>query len=159
MKYELKLGIWNSIFCVPTAVADDCLKLARGNDLKVLLYLLRNAGAAFDSKDIAEYLSITDEQVEESVSFWTQRGIICIDENGELVPSVSKTDPAVKRMANNAPSNNMLDTVRKIELDRAPDFTPKEIASTVRGNKKPIIFSSTVKRFTEDLLNTTNNEP
>lgn len=136
MKYEINLGIWNSIFCVPTAVADDCLKLARGNDLKVLLYLLRNAGAAFDAKYIAEYLSITDEQVEESVSFWTQRGIIRINEKGELVPSASKTDPAVKQAVNNAPSDNLLDTVRKIELDRTPDFTPKEIASTVRGSKK-----------------------
>ena len=136
MKYEVNLGIWNSIFCVPTAVADDCLKLARGNDLKVLLYLLRNAGAAFDVKDIAEYLSITDELVEESISFWTQRGIICVNEKGELVPSELKANSVVKRAANNAPSDSLLDTVRKIELDRTPDFTPKEIASTVRGSKK-----------------------
>ena len=136
MKYEVNLGIWNSIFCVPTAVADDCLKLARGNDLKVLLYLLRNAGTAFDAKDIAEYLSITDEQVEESINFWTQRRIICINENGELVPSEVKTDSTTKRAVNNASSDNMLDAVRKIELDRTPDFTPKEIASTVRGSKK-----------------------
>lgn len=136
MKYEVNLGIWNGIFCVPNAVADDCLKLARGNDLKVLLYLLRNAGIAFDAKEVAEQLSITDEQVEESISFWKQRGIIDINENGELVPSEVKTASAVKQAAGKPSSDIVLDPVRKIELDRTPDFTPKEIASTVRGNKQ-----------------------
>ncbi|MCH5199425.1 MAG: DnaD domain protein [Oscillospiraceae bacterium] len=136
MKYEINLGIWNGIFCVPNAVADDCLKLARGNDLKVLLYLLRNAGAEFDVKEIAEYLSITEEQVEESASFWKQRGIIDFNESGELVPSKAKMSSNVKKTTNKASSDSVLDSVRKIELDRTPDFTPKEIASTVRGNEK-----------------------
>lgn len=136
MKYEINLGIWNGIFCVPNAVADDCLKLARGNDLKVLLYLLRNAGAEFDVKEIAEYLSITEEQVEESASFWKQRGIIDFNESGELVPSKAKMSSNVKKTTNKASFDSVLDSVRKIELDRTPDFTPKEIASTVRGNEK-----------------------
>lgn len=136
MKYELNLGIWNGIFCVPNTVADDCLKLARGNDLKVLLYLLRNAGAAFEEKEIAEYLSISEEQVEESVSFWKQRGIIDFRESGDLAPSEVKSSSAAKHTASNASSVNSLDPVRKIELDRTPDFTPKEIASTVRSSEK-----------------------
>lgn len=137
MKYELNLGIWNGIFCVPNVVADDCLKLARGNDLKVLLYLLRNAGAEFDEKEMSEYLSINNEQIEESIIFWKQRGIIDVNESGELVPSEAKMASNAKRVSTNkASSDNMLDTVRKIELDRTPDFTPKEIASAVRGNEK-----------------------
>lgn len=136
MKYELNLGIWNGVFCVPNSVADDCLKLARGNDLKVLLYLLRNAGAAFDEKEIAEYLSISEEQVEESVTFWKQRGIIDVSESGELVPSEIKVSSAVNHSSDNTSSVNTLDTVRKIELDRTPDFSPKEIATTVRGSER-----------------------
>lgn len=136
MKYEINLGIWNGIFCVPNTVADDCLKLARGNDLKVLLYLLRNSGTAFDTKNIAEFLSITDEQVEESIDFWKQRRVIDIDKNGELTPSAVKTSSNIKQSANKASSGNTLDTAKKIELDRTPDFTPKEIAATVRDNEK-----------------------
>lgn len=140
MKYEINLGIWNGIFCVPNAVADDCLKLARGNDLKVLLYLLRNAGGVYDAKEIAEYLSITDEQVEESISFWKQRRIINIGENDkeniELTPHEEKTLTNVKKAPNSITPVNTLDPIRKIELDRTPDFAPKEIAATVRGNEK-----------------------
>ena len=136
MKYEINLGIWNGVFCVPNVVADDCLKLARGNDLKVLLYLLRNAGLPFDEKEIAEYLSITGEQVEESVSFWKQRGIIEINENGSLIPHDVMTSSGAKQMTNSTARSNSLDSVRKIELDRTPDFTPKEIATTVRGSEK-----------------------
>ena len=136
MKYKVNLGIWNGIFCVPNTVVDDCLRLARGNDLKVLLYLLRNSGVSFDEKEIAEYLSITDEQVEESVDFWKQRGIIDFNESGEIVPSENKKNVFAERAASNAVSANTLDPVRKIELDRTPDFTPKEIATTVRGNER-----------------------
>ena len=132
MKYELNLGIWNGVFCVPNAVADDCLKLARGNDLKVLLFLLRNAGAAFDEREIAEYLSVSEDQVEESVIFWKQRGIIDFIGNGELIPS----EIAAKQTPNNTSSISTPDTVRKIELDRTPDFTPKEIATAVRGSER-----------------------
>lgn len=140
MKYEMNLGIWNGIFCVPNAVADDCLKLARGNDLKVLLYLLRNAGGAFDIKEIAEFLSISDEQVEESVSFWQQRRIIDFTENTkenvDLIPHEEKTHSNAKNLSNNISSANAPKSARTIELDRTPDFAPKEIASTVRGNEK-----------------------
>ena len=136
MKYKLNLGIWNGVFCVPNVVADDCLKLARGNDLKVLLYLLRNAGNAFDEQEIAEHLSISEEQVEESISFWKQRRILCVSENGELIPSEEKTPAVIKQTESNTLSANALDPVRKIELDRTPDFTPKEIAYTIRGSEK-----------------------
>lgn len=135
MKYKINLGIWNGIFCVPNAVADDCLKLARGNDLKVLLYLLRNSGISFDENEIAEYLSITNEQVEESIGFWKQRGIIDLNESGEIIPSGNKTPVFAERKENNVVSANTLDPIRKIEIDRTPDFTPKEIATTVRGNE------------------------
>ena len=134
MKYEINLGIWNGIFCVPNVVADECLKLARGNDLKVLLYLLRNAGTPFDEKEIAAYLSVADEQVEESISFWKQRGIIDVSESGEIVPSKNIT--AAKQVSDNNISVNTADPVRKIELDRTPDFTPNEIAAAVRGSEK-----------------------
>ena len=136
MKYKINLGIWNGIFCVPNAVADNCLKLARGNDLKVLLYLLRNAGTLFDEKEIAEYLSISDEQVEESIDFWKQRGIFDLDESGEMTPTENKTPMFAERTVNNIASVNSLDPIRKIELDRTPDFTPKEIATTVRGSER-----------------------
>lgn len=136
MKYELNLGIWNGIFCVPNSVADDCLRLARGNDLKVLLYLLRNAGAEFDETEIADYISVSEEQVEESINFWKQRGIIDVSEKGELVPTETKTPCSAKQLTDNASSVNALDPVKKIELDRTPEFTPKEIASTVRGSEQ-----------------------
>lgn len=136
MKYEINLGIWNGIFCVPNAVVDECLRLSRGNDIKVLLYLLRNAGLPFDEKEIAEYLSITDEQVEESMNFWKQRGIIDIKENGTFIPHNAMISSGEKQAAINSAPVNSLDPVKKIELDRTPDFTPKEIANTVRGSER-----------------------
>lgn len=136
MKYEINLGVWNGIFCVPNAVADDCLKLARGNDLKVLLYLLRNAGTSYDENEIAECLSVTGEQVEESINFWKQRGIIDVNENGTMIPHDTVTPSGAKHTPSNTTQVNLIDPVRKIELDRTPDFTPKEIATTVRGSQE-----------------------
>ena len=47
MKFSINLGMWNSVFAVPTQVVDQHLKLAGGVHLKVLLWLLRHAGDVY----------------------------------------------------------------------------------------------------------------
>ena len=44
MSINIDLGAWNSIFAVPSKVVDEGLKFSDGVKLKVLLFVLRNAG-------------------------------------------------------------------------------------------------------------------
>ena len=44
MSVKINLGAWSSVFAVPSAIVDEGLKFSDGVKLKVLLYVLRNAG-------------------------------------------------------------------------------------------------------------------
>ncbi len=155
MNYRLNLGIWHNVFCVPSVVVDNYIKLANENDLKVLLYLLKNSNVLFSSKNISEQLGLSVEETEESIRFWVEREVISAGETGELVPAnISQNadntvfntyGTALNNDTNNntdaqnqsfAPSRQISESVvRKVNLERTPDFPPVEIAKTVRNNE------------------------
>lgn len=138
MNYKINLGAWNHIFCVPNSVVDKYIKLAGESELKILLYLLRHGGEVFDGEAIASDLSLTSERVEEGIAFWKQRKLFEADETGELVPVRENEVAAVTHVvtASPVPETKPESVVRKVELTRAPDFPPVEIAKTVRGSDK-----------------------
>lgn len=95
MSYHIDLGQWNSIFAVPSAVVDRHLRLASEAQLKVLLYLLRHAGELNDDDSIAKAVGISADELNNAVSFWTERGLIKCD-GEELSPADSvMTEPVV----------------------------------------------------------------
>ena len=86
MSVKINLGEWGSVFAVPTCVADDHLKIASQNQLKVLLFLLRNCNKAYTYNEIADILRIHEEDVKDCVAFWTERGVLS-ENRGELSPA------------------------------------------------------------------------
>ena len=44
ISYTVSMGIWDSVFAVPSDVVDRHMKLAGAAQLKTLLYLLRHGG-------------------------------------------------------------------------------------------------------------------
>ena len=53
MGYALQLGAWSSVFAVPGALVDQYIKAADGDQLKVILWLLRNNGRSYSAEEIA----------------------------------------------------------------------------------------------------------
>lgn len=87
MNYSLNAGEWNSVFAVPSSVVDKYIKLASGNSLKLLLFLLRNGGKLFSDTELRDKLGMRREgELEDAALFWVQRGIIRAD-NGSLTSS------------------------------------------------------------------------
>ncbi len=87
MDYSLNAGAWNSVFAVPAGVVDNYIKLADGNSLKLLLYLLRHGGRRFSENELKDALGFRrDGELEDAALFWVQRGIISA-ENGILSPA------------------------------------------------------------------------
>ena len=86
MSYNFNLGVWGSVFAVPSVVADEHLKIANGNQLKVLLYLLKNNNNDLSDENIAEALNMHPEDVKDSLSFWVDRRVISIS-NNEITPA------------------------------------------------------------------------
>ena len=76
MKFSINLGMWNSVFAVPTQVVDQHLKLAGGVHLKVLLWLLRHAGTEVDIADISKTLGIGTADIKDAMQYWAAAGLI-----------------------------------------------------------------------------------
>lgn len=88
MSYQINLGQWNSVFAVPSALADKHLKLASEAQLKVILYLLRHSGEEINSEHLTKSLAITDEEVRNALAFWCERGLIA-EQGTQYVPAAS----------------------------------------------------------------------
>lgn len=83
MEYSLNAGVWNEVFAVPSGVVDKYIKLASGNALKLLLFLLRHGGKKFDAEILRAELGFEElGELEDAALFWVQRGIISAD-NGK----------------------------------------------------------------------------
>ena len=86
MDYQLNLGAWNSIFAVPSVVVDRHLKLAGALQLKVLLWILRNNGTPFDITHLSAATGASEADVRDALVYWTETGILSLNENGALQP-------------------------------------------------------------------------
>ncbi|MDE6733046.1 MAG: DnaD domain protein, partial [Oscillospiraceae bacterium] len=77
MEYSLNAGEWNKVFAVPSSIVDKYLKLASGNALKLLLYLMRHGGESFTAEILRAELGFEElGELEDAALFWVQRGII-----------------------------------------------------------------------------------
>lgn len=85
-------------FAVPAAVAEHFLKLASGDQLKVLLYVLCHADTALTAEQVAAQCGVRPEAVEEALAFWQSVNILRHDP--DAVPAAALTarqDPAPAR--------------------------------------------------------------
>lgn len=77
-----------TVFTVPADVADKHLKLARGEHIKVLLYIMRNMGKNPADEEIAAACDITAYEVEEALIYWRESGILlAVNEEKRVMPS------------------------------------------------------------------------
>ncbi len=125
MSVKINLGVWNSVFAVPSKVVDEGLKFSDGVKLKVLLYALRNADKELTDKDISEATGVNVTDIPEALDYWIQRGILC-KANGELVPV--RED---KQDRNNS--------------DKETKTTVEEIAKDVNETKKRFVVTKPQK--------------
>lgn len=92
MGYALQLGAWSSVFAVPGALIDHYIKTASGDQLKVILWLLRHNGRSFSAEELADALGLTAQSAEQAVRFWVQNGLLT--EENDILSSTLR--PAVQ---------------------------------------------------------------
>lgn len=100
MKYSLNAGDWNSVFAVPSSVVDKYIKLANGNSLKLLLFLLRHGGEEFTEEKLNEELGFRERgELEDAALFWIQRGIVRYDNGLTTAPESREIKPQTEESA------------------------------------------------------------
>lgn len=110
MSYSLNLGMWGSVFAVPSEIVDKHLRLAGGAQLKVLLWILRHNSDSFTDEDIAQALSMQTADVRDSMQYWIQVGIISMDNNVITPPPKSSiSQPANKESSSQTPISSQTD--------------------------------------------------
>ena len=117
MEFKFNLGLWGEVFVVPNFVTDDYIKIATGDNLKVLLYCLRHAGQGVTAGEISRATGIAPDNVTSSLEFWGQR---------------METDvPMIQSPKESAETAKKISTL----LERDYDFSPKEISDTIKGSE------------------------
>lgn len=154
MNYSLNAGEWNSVFAVPSSVVDKYIKLAGGNSLKLLLFLLRHGGEIFTEGQLKEALGFRREgELEDAALFWVQRGIIRAD-NGTL--NAAADDSAAQEvLPEAAPAVQPLRTsssVRLAESGGAAIYTASDIAQRISTDSAVQYLFSEAQRLFGRLL-------
>ncbi|MGI6255574.1 MAG: DnaD domain protein [Acutalibacter sp.] len=105
MDYTLQIGLWNSVFAVPTALVDRYLKLAGKEQLQVLLWMLRHPGEPATPQALAENLGTDPDTILDAFDYWVQEGLLSC-RAGELspAPQAQSTQPAAPSAPAPAPA-------------------------------------------------------
>ncbi len=97
MSYLINPKAFSAVFTVPAAVADKHLKLARGEHIKVLLYIMRNMSVNPNNAEIAAATGLSEYDVAEALLYWEGTGILMPD--GKPAEKAEVKAPAVKQNA------------------------------------------------------------
>ena len=77
LMFSVDPKVYSSMFSLPSVIAERELKLASGDQLKVIICIFKNPGA--DISDIAKKTNLTVQQTEECVEYWIGEGILQSD--------------------------------------------------------------------------------
>ena len=104
MEFKVNCGIWGAMFGVPSIVADNFLKLASGEQIKVLLYLLRCSGKMCSTEEISANTGVSADEAEEAVLFWQQANVLSPQISNTAAPVPSLMEQPVQSVEAAAPA-------------------------------------------------------
>lgn len=81
MEYFINPSVYSQTFALPSDVADKYLKLAKGEHIKVLIYIMRNIANLPDVDKISSETDVSVYDVKEALLFWADAGILMPKEN------------------------------------------------------------------------------
>lgn len=103
MAIRLNSAVWGSIFAVPTSIVDEHIKKAGGQQIKVILYLLRHQTEELDAKAISRGTGIDVDDVKDAFVYWKEAGLIY--EDGETpIKMKASEEKVLKALPDVAPT-------------------------------------------------------
>lgn len=76
MEYQVNMGVWGSVFAVPTAVVDEHIRLCGSASLKVLLLVLRAPGQRVAVEELSARLGLSPGDVADALGYWVEAGLL-----------------------------------------------------------------------------------
>lgn len=87
--YKINPSSYASAFVIPADVADKHLRMAGKAQLKVLLWLYRNPASAWDINIISRDTGIPADEIDDSMLYWIEAGLVIKDGETVLQPMVA----------------------------------------------------------------------
>ncbi|WP_028520405.1 DnaD domain protein [Ruminococcus flavefaciens] len=134
MEFKVNCGIWGAMFGVPFIVADNFLKLASGNQIKVLLYLLRCSGKMCSTEEISANTGVSAEETEEAVIFWQQANVLSPQTNISATP-VKSIMPQQTEITPVQPVQQPVNSSAEPMPDHKTNLSGSEIASIMDNSQ------------------------
>ena len=106
MNYYINPAVLTAVFTVPADVADKHLKLARGEHIKVLLYILRNMAGELSEEEISAASGVSIYDVKEALIYWSQAGIL-LKKDGTAVAAEPIKRPSAAVMSQKPTRNDV----------------------------------------------------
>lgn len=168
MEFKVNSGIWGSMFGVPDVVADNFLKLASGDQIKVLLYILRCSGRVCTDEEISMNTGVTVQAAADAVLFWQQANVLTSQSaspvqsqtimapppqqpQNKMMPQPQPMQPEIEHAESIVPE--VSESIPKSPNQRRPYKPPTEIKK-IMENSKDI---SDLFKLTENILGPINN--
>jgi len=125
--FKTNSGIWGTMFGVPCIVADNFLKLATGEQIKVLLYILRCSGKNCTDEEIAANTGVKPQEAADAILFWNQANVLSSNSS-----SSSAVNPIMSSQV-----QNQAQTKSYTENKKTPNrqqLHPSEIAKLMKDS-------------------------
>lgn len=157
MSINIDLGAWNSIFAVPSKVVDEGLKFSDGVKLKVLLFVLRNAGRSVDDTEISKATGVNVTDIPEALDYWVSMGVFNRIEN-TFTPVKNNEEfvPAAQASVQTEQTPQPVQTV--LQPQQETEQSPKENAeepqkhfTATRPQKPDFVFTAQRLAVDEEL--------
>ena len=134
MSIKINLGIWNSVFAVPSKIVDEGLKFSDGVKLKILLYVLRNSDKELDENAVSSATGVNVTDIPEALDYWISMGIIQ-KSNGEYSPVSESDEEPVKEVK--ADYNSIKEVKQEHTSEKeTKTVTVEDIADDVNASKQ-----------------------
>lgn len=133
--FKINPAKYSGVTVIPSEIIQNHLILSSAPQLKVILYAFSNAGGLFDEKSVAAATGINENEVNDALSYWKDKGFILhtddeivfenktavITEKAETVREV-KTEPYLPEINTG---------LKKIPSDNPPKLTREQIAQRI----------------------------
>lgn len=131
MGYSVNPICLSSVMTLPTSVADNHLKLANPEHIKVLIYIFRNLAEGIIIEKIADATGVSEYDINEALLYWADAGILLPDTTTPVADEIKKPKAVVK---NEKPSRT--DVARRALSDEKIKYLLQEAQMMLGRNLK-----------------------
>ncbi len=141
MVYALNKLNNGGYFQVPDCVADDHIRIASGEQFKVLLYILRNSGKDISPAEISKKIKLDADDVTDAIKYWVLTGVISETESGSEDKKEASSKPSPKKFVPAENNGKKKETTVPAEKDDEAYVLPSYSEIAARIDEAPEIAS------------------